>query len=179
MKPISFCYNPQKATQAILWLLHKHGGGMDKLKLVKLIYYADREHLALYGRPIIGGTYVAMQNGPVSSELLIHLNKAAKEAGLSFSLQGYQILAKGAVDEDELSESDIEVLEHINSEYGRYDTFTLRDLTHQLKAWRACYPDPTVNTSHPLPYEKFFLDLEDDEILDLIREHQETIDFFD
>lgn len=173
-KPIAFRYNSQRATQAILWLLHKHGGGMDKLKLVKLLFYADREHLVRYGRPIIGGDYVAMQHGPVPSQLLNYLNRAAEEADLPFNLQDHHVLAKEVVNEDELSESDIEVLEYINTEYGKYDPITLRNLTHELKAYQSCYPDPTVNTSRPLPYEAFFLDLKDDGILDIVRDNQEA-----
>lgn len=176
-KPISFPYDRDKATQSILWLLHRHGGSMDKLKLVKLVFYADREHLARYGRPIVGGSYVAMRHGPVSSELLDQINEAVPEASLPFVTQNYHILAQGPVDEDELSESDIKVLEDINSTYGCYDPFTLRNLTHQLRAWKQHYPDPNVNTSYPLPYEAFFLDIKDNGILELVREDQEARDF--
>jgi uncharacterized phage-associated protein len=173
-KPIIFDYKKAKATQAILWLLHKHGGSMDKLKLVKLIFYADREHLARYGRPIVGGSYVAMQHGPVSSDLLNRLNEATPQSGSLFTIDDYRILANSFVDEDKLSESDIEVLTNVNNEYGRYDSFTLCDITHKLKAWDKNYPDKNSNTSNPLPYEDFFLDLKDDSILDIIRDNQES-----
>jgi len=176
-KPIKFEYDSAKATHAMLWLLHKHGGAMDKLKLVKLIFYADREHLAKFGRPIAGGHYVAMIHGPVPSELLDNLNHAAEGSGLLFQVVGTKIIALSSANEDELSESDIQVLEQTNSVFGYHDTFALRDLTHRLRAWSKNYPNPTENTSHPLPYEDFFLDLEGDEMLQVIREHQEAMDF--
>ena len=69
------------------------------------------------------------------------------------------------------------MLENTNCEYGRYDSFTLRDMTHNLKSWRKNYPDKDANTSNPMPYEDFFLDVDDNGMLDIIREDQEARDF--
>ncbi len=176
-RQISFPYDSNKAAQAILWLLHRHGGALHRLKLVKLIFYADREHLVRYGRPIVGGRYVAMPHGPVSSELLNHINAAALEANMPFVNEEVRVIEKAPVDEEYLSKSDIEVLENINGAYGALNRFVLRDLTHELLSYQKNYPNPKEKTSHPLPYEDFFLDLDDDGILDIIREHQETMDF--
>lgn len=38
-------------------------------KIFKIIYIADRQHLADWGRLITGDTYIAMEAGPVSSRL--------------------------------------------------------------------------------------------------------------
>ena len=174
MRRICFPYNSERATQVVLWLLHKHGGSIDKLKLVKLAFYADREHLACYGRPIIGGSYKAMPHGPVSSELLDHLDVATPQADLPFTTQGRCVSANQSVNEDKLSESDIEILEKIDNEYGRHDPITLRNMTHELKAYKKNYPDINANTSNELPYEDFFLDLKDNSILDIISDNQEA-----
>ena len=176
-RDIVFPYNSTKAEQVVLWFLHKHGGAMDKLKLVKLVFYADREHLARYGRPIVGGRYVAMQHGPVSSPLLDCINEGACRSDLPFTVQDKDVRAKGFVNEDELSESDIQVLDEVDRVYGRYDTFKLRDLSHDLRCWQKNYPDPKANTSFPLPYEDFFLDLDDKGMLEIVGEHQEIVDF--
>ena len=78
---ITFDYNQQKAFQVILWFLGRHGERLEKLKLVKLIFFADREHLHRYGRPIVGGRYVAMPLGPVASQCLDDMRvKQEKEA---------------------------------------------------------------------------------------------------
>ena len=171
-KPITFEYDKAKATQVILWLLHRHGV-MDKLKIVKLIFFADREHLARYGRPIIGGNYVAMPHGPVSSELLDYINQMKREEGTPLYLDGNELHSKQPVNEDYLSESEVEVLEEINKKYGNCDPWTLRNITHKLKAYQKNYPDHT-HTSVPLSYEDFFLDLDDNSILDIIQEDQEA-----
>ena len=41
----------------------------DFHKIFKIIYFADRQHLADWGRPITGDTYIAMEAGPVPSRL--------------------------------------------------------------------------------------------------------------
>jgi len=176
-KLLKFKYDSNKAIQAILWLAHKHGGAIDKLKLVKLIFFADRDHLEKFGRPIVGGPYVAMKHGPVPSNLLDYIDCAVEGSGSPFKLDNPKVIALAPVNEDELSESDIQSLGHANDLFGHLDTFSLRNLTHKLKAWSKNYLRPSENTSYPLPYEDFFLDLDDDEILEIILDHQESLDF--
>ena len=171
---ITFRYDRRRAVQAVLWLLKDHGGAMDKLKLVKLVFLADREHLTKYGRPIVGGTYCAMPLGPVSSELLDDLNESTPTEEFPLELRGNRVLAKDALDEDWLSESDVEVLGHVNAEYGGWDTFRLSDMTHKLQAYRKNYEENSTRRSLPLPYEDFFLDLPNLEMLAVIRDDQEA-----
>jgi hypothetical protein len=52
-----------KATQAAARLLQNRGGRMKFLKLIKLLYLADREALSRSGRPITTDSYVSMDNG--------------------------------------------------------------------------------------------------------------------
>jgi len=147
---------------------------MDKLKLVKMIFLADRKHLARYGRPIVGGSYYAMPHGPASSELLDHMEKINREKEPPFIVDQYKLYPQAQFNEDYLSESDVEILEQIDNKYGRRDSWVLRNMTHKLEAYKKNYPE-NAHTSVPLPYEDFFLDLDDDNILDIIREDQEAI----
>lgn len=174
---IEFTYERDRASQAVLWLLHRHGGSLDKLKLVKLVFLADREHLARYGRPVVGGCYFAMLHGPVCSELLDDINQSGSAAppsgGPPFNLHGTQVQSRGPATEEMLSESDIEILHEVDRRFGQMDPFRLRDYTHSLKVWQDNYQK---NTSIPIPYEDFFLDLDPRtcEMLKIIREDQET-----
>jgi len=45
----------------------------DFHKIFKIIYFADRQHLADWGRPITGDTYIAMEAGPVLLEPIASL----------------------------------------------------------------------------------------------------------
>ena len=176
---VRFRYDRRRAVQAMLWLLKDHGGAMNKLKLVKLIFYADREHLARYGRPIVGGDYYAMPLGPASSQLLDDLRSPTPTEDFPLEVLGRRVLARGASDEDWLSESDIDILEHVNREYGRHDGIRLKDMTHQLEAYRKNFQHGSSRKSFRLPYEDFFLDLSDDEMLAVIREDQEARSAFE
>ncbi|MFH1370504.1 MAG: Panacea domain-containing protein [Planctomycetota bacterium] len=173
-KSIKFAFDREKAIQAILWLLGRNNGTMDKLKLVKLFFLADREHLARYGRPIVGGNYYTMDFGPVSSELYDLVKE--KDTGLPFTTEktDYQIRANGVPDQRRLSKSDLDILDEIYSHYGHMDKFILVDMTHELKAYKK--NEPAKGTRNQLPYEDFFLDLDakSQEMLKIIHDEQEA-----
>ncbi len=56
-----------RAINSLLYSLKMLGGTSDMHKLCKILYFADQQHLSLYGRSITGDTYIAMQFGPVPS----------------------------------------------------------------------------------------------------------------
>jgi hypothetical protein len=68
-------FNQEKATQAAARLLRNRGGKMSYMKLIKLLYLADREALARWGRPITTDNYVPMDKGPVLSHVLDRINE--------------------------------------------------------------------------------------------------------
>ena len=63
-------FNEKKATQAAAHLLRLRGGRMSYMKLIKLLYLADREALLRWGRTISTDRYVSMDRGPVLSRVL-------------------------------------------------------------------------------------------------------------
>jgi uncharacterized phage-associated protein len=174
MGKIEFQFNCEKAIQAVLWLVQRNNGAMDKLQLVKMIFLADREHLAKYGRPIVGGNYFAMKYGPVSSELLDCLD-AAETVGSAFKVDnGHKVIAKKAVGQDWLSQSDLDILDSIYQTYGHLDQWKLSDITHDFIAYKK--NAPPENSRSPLPYEDFFLDYDEEtkKMLQLIADEQEA-----
>src|ERR1700730_3643333 len=66
---VRFSFNEAKATQAAARLLMLRGGRMKYLKLIKLLYIADREALLRWGKPITTDRYVSMKEGPVVSNI--------------------------------------------------------------------------------------------------------------
>mgnify|MGYP001817648078 CR=1 FL=1 len=116
---------------------------MNKLKALKLVYFADRYHLRNYGRPITNDRYVAMNYGPVASackdlaemsEFLGDEERAYSERFLVPSKHDYQ--SKAEVDASEFSETDLEALEFTWREYGTKDGFVLADETHLFPEWK-------------------------------------------
>src|ERR1700730_3427036 len=70
---IRFQFHPDKAIQAMAFMVQRLGT-TDKVKLMKLVYLADREHFIQYGYPITGDKLCAMPWGPVPSHTLDVLN---------------------------------------------------------------------------------------------------------
>jgi uncharacterized phage-associated protein len=62
-------FNEAKATQAAAQFLRLRGEKMSYVKLIKLLYLADREALIRWGRPITPDRYVSMDIGPVVSRI--------------------------------------------------------------------------------------------------------------
>lgn len=65
---MSFHFNIHKVTQAVALLLsQEEGKKMNYMKLIKLLYIADRESLKETSAPITGDTHVVMKYGAVLS----------------------------------------------------------------------------------------------------------------
>ncbi|GAI80268.1 unnamed protein product, partial [marine sediment metagenome] len=57
----------RKTIQALHYLAKRLGGQVNFMKLLKLIYFADRYHLRKYASLITQDDYMAMKLGPVGS----------------------------------------------------------------------------------------------------------------
>src|SRR4051794_10494791 len=67
--PMALPFDERKATEATSLLLMLRGNRMHYMKLIKLLYLADREALLRWGRPITTDTFVSMDYGPVVSTI--------------------------------------------------------------------------------------------------------------
>src|SRR4051812_27718977 len=68
-------FREDKTTQAAALLLKWAGGRMNYMKLIKLLYLADRTALLRWGRPITFARPISMRHGPVLSEVLDLINE--------------------------------------------------------------------------------------------------------
>lgn len=135
-------FDNKKATQAINLLAKKDGGFIDKLKVVKLMWLADRLHLRKYGRPIFNDIYFAMEYGPVGSSVkdLAGFNVEGDEKTyLEEYLEkkgNHKIESKKETDLDVFSDSEIEALNTAYAEYGNMNSFDLAELSHDFPEWK-------------------------------------------
>ncbi len=133
--------------QAINYILKKTGK-IDKLKIVKLVYLADKMHLILYGRTITGDSYCVMKNGPVGSTTLDILNENLEFLEDSDIEYSRKYLSKVPLDSklyeatnvaseyDFLSESDQTVLDRIITLFSKKSSLSLVELTHKYPEWK-------------------------------------------
>jgi uncharacterized phage-associated protein len=132
-------FNERKATEAAAFLLKRRSGTMSYLKLIKLLYLADREALLRWGRPISTDRYVSMDKGPVLSRVRDLITEESQEpsfwvATISEPHQFKVSLIK-EIELEELSDAETELLEEIFNRYGALGRWELVELTHDLPEW--------------------------------------------
>jgi uncharacterized phage-associated protein len=160
-------FNHKKATQTINYLTKKEGGKIDKLKLIKLVYLADRYHLRRYGRPIVNDAYFAMPLGPVASsvkdiaEFSDYLAETERTYAAGFLGQGAlpnTVVSISDVDMDVFSKSELEALDFAYSEFGSKTPLALVDLTHRYPEWDKFKNalESKETTREPMSYDDFF-----------------------
>ena len=121
----------------------------DFHKIFKIIYFADRQHLADWGRPITGDTYIAMEAGPVPSRLYDMLKIVRGDSylpdteglGRYFQVDNWMYVnpIKDA-DLDQLSPNEQEVLSDAIAKYAGLSYDEIKEKSHDV-AWRSTARD--------------------------------------
>jgi len=150
--PIRFPFDERKAAAAAAYLLSLEGKRMNYMRLLKLLYLAERQSLATLRRPIIGDTPYSLDQGPVLSRVydLIKANKPVGAWGECIERDArYEIRLKAVPDFGPLSDSEIEILRQASELYRRHDQWALRDMMHEFPEWE----DPE-GSSIEIPLER-------------------------
>ena len=135
-------FNEAKATQASAVLLHMRGGRMKYLKLIKLLYLADREALRRWGRPITTDHYVSMKEGPVVSNIynMIVSEPLPWEQSVWHqhirTVSDWDVELIGEIPTDELSHAEEAVLKEIFLAHGHKNRWAIVDETHKFPEWK-------------------------------------------
>jgi uncharacterized phage-associated protein len=134
-------FNERKAAQAAAYLLYRAGKPLSVLKLMKLLYLAERRSFEKYGAPMIGDRLVSMDHGPVLSRVYNHMNGEASsvDGGWEYWISdraGHDLALRRALRSPEkelleLSDADQAVLEETWKKFGRMNQWRLRDYTHR------------------------------------------------
>ena len=148
---ISFDYNLHKSIAAMAYILERLGR-TEKVKLMKLLYLADREHFIKTGVPITGDRLFAMQWGPVPSCTLDAVGGALRprEVFKTIHTDDNWVMLRDKPDMSSLSPEELETLDEVVKEHGHKKRWTLVRETHRLPEYRECY---VRGTSTPIPYE--------------------------
>ncbi len=142
---MKFVFDERKAAQAAAHLLHRHDGPMPYIKLIKLLYLADRRAFVETGHPVTGDRLVSMNNGPVLSTILDLIRQTGglgrsvwheyvSDPDARFTVTATCPAELDAVD-DELSEYERDLLDAIFLEFGGANEWDLVDYTHTLPEW--------------------------------------------
>lgn len=152
MKPL--VYKEERATQAAAHLLKLRGAPMSYMKLIKLLYFADRAALLRLGRPITYDQWVSMPHGPILSRTydLVVAEPAPDESPywrryISPVIGDYEVEALNEdPPTDQLSKAQEEILDSVFNEWGHLDRWQVRDASHLLPEYTK------TNSSIRIPY---------------------------
>ncbi len=133
-------FDALKAVQASAQLLKAHQGKMTRLRLLKLLYIADRESIAETLRPITGDKIVAMDHGPVLSTTYKLIRG---EAGGENTIWDKYIAREGKRDhvlvadpgDGRLSEYEIAKLRVVSAVRHGMTDYAIADETHKFPEW--------------------------------------------
>lgn len=149
-------FDQRKALHALLFVVTHLSKPANVYNVLKCVYYADRKHLQEYGRQIYGETFYALEHGPVPSaayEIVKYASGRAKwdlrfpEAIELLEVNDIYLSARGAVDTDLLSRSDMACLLDAARKYGRMSFGRLKKLSHQGKAFENAGPNGEMKLS--------------------------------
>lgn len=145
---MSSLFSEKKAAEVAAYFLLRaksRRANVTLLKLMKLMYLAERLSYERFGFPITGDRLVSMQHGPVLSQTLNLMNAGdpavnpdwfrliaeKSDNGRDMSLNSGDALSVD--DLRELSESDLEVLDSTWQNFGGMSAIALRNWTHDPK----------------------------------------------
>ena len=125
----------------------------DFHKIFKIIYFADRQHLADWGRPITGDTYIAMEAGPVPSRLYDMMKIVRGDSylpdseglGQYFQVENWMYIAplKDA-DPNKLTPNEHEILDATIAKYSSLSYDEINEKSHDI-AWRSTARDFSIS----------------------------------
>jgi uncharacterized phage-associated protein len=135
---IRFNCNEIKTTQDAALFLKLNGGKMNYMKLIKLMYLADREALSRWERPLTGDSYFSMKNGPILSNVLDWISAGERPHEKLYwrryisNPSRYNVSLEKDPGENELSKREIELIKEIDEKYKNFDQWEMVDICHKI-----------------------------------------------
>ena len=149
-----FRFDFEKSLQAAGVVVGLGGSSMGYLRLLKLLYIADREMLAATGSPITGDRAVSMKHGPVLSHidnLIKGQHERAGEWADCLKTTNYNVELSKPIGRGKLNRAEVEKLQEVFDRHRNDNVWDICDLTHEFPEWRDNY---LPNTSQPIPWEE-------------------------
>jgi len=129
-------FKSRKAAQTSAFFAAQCSLEIDKLKLIKLIYLAERDFVFQYGHPMLYDEFFSLQHGPICSSTLTGINgEIDNEIWAQFiSIQGYKVKAikNFTRDEyDEISDAEFDLLKATWDSFGWMNASEIREYSHK------------------------------------------------
>ena len=145
-------FDKEKSLNALLYVANRVQR-KDFHKIFKIIYFADRQHLADWGRPITGDTYIAKEAGPVPSRLYDMLKIVRGDSylpdmeGLSkyFQVENWMYVRPlQDADLNKLSANEQKAMSEAIEKYAALSYDEIKEKSHDV-AWRSTARDFSIS----------------------------------
>lgn len=148
-------FNTTRVAQASAVLLKQHANRMSRMRLLKMLYIADRECIAQTGRPISGDRAVAMKNGPVLSRTYDLIKgedfQAPTWSKFIENVGRIDVALRSDPGVGLLSKHEIAKLQEIARRFEESDDWEVANYTHQFEEWKK--HEPEGNGQNPIPLD--------------------------
>lgn len=126
----------QKLKEVVLYILNITGG-LDYYRVFKVLYFAEKEHLKLYGTRIVADNFAALPYGPVPSVLYdaVKANLYTDVITRAGDDASMVLLPKRNFNSDYLSQSDILCLNRSIQENAKLSFSEMMEKSHDT-AWQ-------------------------------------------
>ncbi|MFA0226680.1 Panacea domain-containing protein [Vibrio splendidus] len=172
-------FSEEKVTQMAAYFLLRNDRRLPYIKLIKLLYLAERKAFDKWGTSMSGDRFVSMPYGPVLSQTynLIQAHAPEDDSPWQSTIKDeanheVSLIENLDVDDlDELSRSDCKIMDSVFESYGHMKPFDLVAYTHkQCAEWE----DPQ-GSSYPIKPETIFraLGKNEDQVEKLIEKYRE------
>jgi uncharacterized phage-associated protein len=146
-------FNYQRTLQAVAELLRLHAvPRMNYMRLLKLLYIADREMLATHAFPITGDAIVAMERGPVLNRTYDLIRANEGDWAKFIHKEHYDVVLANDPGKGQLSKAILAKLREVTERYQDMDEWDMVEETHKLEEWRKHFP-PGSKSSQFVPWE--------------------------
>jgi len=129
-------FQSRKAAQMCAYFAVKSEGTIEKLKLAKLVYLAERRFLEETSYPLLFDVFYSLPHGPICSGVLNGIDGIVHEViwGEFLARNGNLVVALKKFPRetfDEMSDAEIENLQETWSQFGKKTASQLRNYTHE------------------------------------------------
>ena len=142
-----FLFNVEKTMQAVVYILEKAPHKTcSRKKLLKLLFFCERESLRQLGKTITGDAVFAMGDGPVLSNTYDFFKGQAPVSDSRWFdfievVRPHFVRAKSNPGTGRLSPFETDLLDWVWNEYGHLSANDLSVKTHQLPEWEHIKPE--------------------------------------
>jgi len=175
MYNLTFEFNIEKLVQSIAYFSQSGIRDLTKLKIAKLLYFADKVHLLEHGKPILGDVYFCMDYGPVPSVSLNEMSAAESSPEVSLGdatdaclfsriLNVKKLFYKyprfearaNAYNPAVFSQTELAALRYTVNMYGFKSAEELVGITHSEPTWTIANEGRPRGSRALIPYDLFF-----------------------